>query len=93
MEIMVIRPSSISSLSFKCVWCMVWCMICMVYDDTSPYSPHVDDGLESLLPCNFFETKSSEEDCYEYKEDMDMQEHDAMDEDSPTSDMDGDDDY
>ena len=26
--------------------------ICMVYDDTSPCSPQVDEGLESLLPCN-----------------------------------------
>ena len=65
----------------------------MVCDDTRPCSPHVDEGLEILLPCNIFETKSSEEYCYEYKEDMDRQEHDAMDEESPTYDMDGDDDY
>ena len=45
--------------------------ICMVCDDTRPCSPHVDEGLESLLPCNIFEARSSEEDCYEYKEDMD----------------------
>ena len=43
----------------------------MVCDDTRPCSPHVDEGLESLLPCNIFEARSSEEDCYEYKEDMD----------------------
>ena len=42
---------------------------------------------------NSSETKSFEEDCYEYKEDIDSQEHDAMDEESPTYDMDGDDDY
>ena len=41
--------------------------ISMVCDDTRPCSPHVDEGLESLLPCNIL----SEEDCYEYKEDMD----------------------
>ena len=35
----------------------------------------------------------SEEDCYEYKEYMDRQEHDAMDEESSTYDMDGSDDY
>ena len=28
--------------------------ISMVCDDTRPCSPHVDEGLESLLPCNFF---------------------------------------
>ena len=61
----------------------------MVCDDTRPCSPHVDEGLESLLPCNIL----SEEDCYEYKQDMDRQEHDAMDEESPTYDMDGSDDY
>ena len=55
----------------------------MVCHDTSPCSPHVDEGLESLLPCNIFETKSFKEDYYEYKEDMDSQEHNAMDEDSP----------
>ena len=43
----------------------------MVCDDTRPCSPHVDEGLESLFPCKVFETKSSEEYCYEYKEDMD----------------------
>ena len=43
----------------------------MVCDDTRPCSPHVDEGLESLFPCNIFEAKYSEEDCYEYKEDMD----------------------
>ena len=43
----------------------------MVCGDTSPCSPHVDEGLESLLPCNIL----FEEDCYEYKEDMDRQEH------------------
>ena len=63
--------------------------ISMVGGDTTPCSPHVDEGLESLLPCNIF----FEEDCYEYKEDMDRQEHDAMDEESPTYDMDGSDDY
>ena len=47
----------------------------MVCEDTRPCSPHVDEGLEILLPCNIF----SEEDCYEYKEDMDRQEHDTMD--------------
>ena len=62
-------------------------------DDTIPCSPHVNEGLESLLPCNIFEAKSFEEDCYEYKEDMDRKEHDAMDEESPTYDMDGSDDY
>ena len=35
--------------------------------EARPCSPHVDEGLESLLPCNIL----SEEDCYEYKEDMD----------------------
>ena len=65
----------------------------MVCDDTRPFSPHVDEGLESLFPCNIFEAKSSEEDCYEYKEDMDRKEHDAMDEEAPTYDMDGSDDY
>ena len=54
--------------------------ISMVCGDTRPCSPHVDEGLESLLPCNIL----SEKDCYEYKEDMDRQEHDAMDEESPT---------
>ena len=67
--------------------------ISMVCDDTRPCSPHVDEGFESLLPCNIFEAKSSEEDCYEYKEDMDRQEHDAMDEELPKYDMDGSDDY
>ena len=67
--------------------------ISMVCDDTRPCSPHVDEGLEILFPCNVFETKSSEEYCYEYKEDMDRQEHDTMDEESPTYNMDGDDDY
>ena len=33
--------------------------ISMVCDDTRPCSPHVDEGLESLLPCNIFEAKSS----------------------------------
>ena len=28
--------------------------ISMVCDDTRPCSPHVDEGLESLLPCNIF---------------------------------------
>ena len=28
--------------------------ISMVYDDTRPCSLHVDEGLESLLPCNLF---------------------------------------
>ena len=63
--------------------------ISMVCGDTRPCSPHVDEGLEILLPCNIL----PEEDCYEYKEDMDRQEHDAMDEESPTYDMDGSDDY
>ena len=31
--------------------------ISMVCGDTRPCSPHVDEGLESLLPCNIFETK------------------------------------
>ena len=44
--------------------------ISMVCDDTRPCSPHVDEGLKILFPCNIFEAKSSEEDCYEYKEDM-----------------------
>ena len=35
--------------------------------DTRPCSPHVNEGLEILLPCNIL----SKEDCYEYKEDMD----------------------
>ena len=61
----------------------VWC------GDTRPCSPHVDEGLESLFLCNIL----SKEYCYEYKEDIDRQEHDAMDEDSPTYDMDGSDDY
>ena len=61
----------------------------MVCGDNRPCSPHVDEGLESLLPCNIL----FEEDCYEYKEDMDRKEHDAMDEESPTYDMDGSDDY
>ena len=61
----------------------------MVCGDTRPCSPHVDEGLESLLPCNIL----SEEDCYEYKEDMNRQDHDDMDEESPTYDMDGSDDY
>ena len=65
----------------------------MVCPDTRPCSPHVDEGFESLFPCNIFETKSFEEYCYEHEEDMDSREHDAMDEDSPTSDMDGYDDY
>ena len=65
----------------------------MVCDDTRPCSPHVDEGLESLFPCNIFEAKYFEEDSYEYKEDMDRQEHDSMDEESPTYDMDGSDDY
>ena len=63
--------------------------ITTVCGDTRPCSPHVDEGLESLLPCNIL----SEEYCYEYKEDMDRQEHDAMDEEPPTYDMDGSDDY
>ena len=41
------------------------------------------------MPCNIL----FEEDCYEYKEDMDRQEHDAMGEESYTYDMDGSDDY
>ena len=41
--------------------------ISMVCDNTRPCSPHVAEGLESLLPCNIL----SEEYCYEYKEDMD----------------------
>ena len=39
----------------------------MVCGDSRPCSPHIDEGLESLLPCNIL----SKEDCYEYKEDMD----------------------
>ena len=61
--------------------------------DTSPCSPHVNEGLESLLPCNIFETKSFVEDCYEHEEDMDSREHDAMDAYPLTSDMDGYDEY
>ena len=61
----------------------------MVCGDTRPCSPHVDEGLESLLPGNIL----SEEYCYEYKEDMDRKEHDSMDEESPTYDIDGSDDY
>ena len=60
-----------------------------VCGDTRPCSPHIDEGLESLFPCNIL----SKEDCYEYKEDMDRQEHDAMDEESTTYDMVGSDDY
>ena len=54
--------------------------------DTRPCSPHVDEGLKCLLPCDIL----SKEYCYEYKEDMDRKEHD---EESPTYDMDGSDDY
>ena len=42
--------------------------ITIVCGDTRPRSPHVDESLESLLPYNIF----SKEDCYEYKEDMDL---------------------
>ena len=65
----------------------------LVCEGTSPCSPHVDEGLENLLPCNIFETKSFEEDCYEHEEDMDSRENGDMDEYSLTSDMDGYDDY
>ena len=58
--------------------------ITTVCGNTRPCSPHVDEGLESLLPRNIL----SKEDCYEYKEDMDRQEHDSMYEESPTYDMD-----
>ena len=57
--------------------------------DTRPCSPHVDEGLKRLLPCDIL----SKEYCYEYKEDMDRQENDAINEESATYDMDGSDDY
>ena len=61
--------------------------------------------MEGLTSCNIFETKNLNDDYYEQeegsyilgcdtnKEDMDRQEHDAMDEETPTYDMDGSDDY
>ena len=39
--------------------------IYMVYDDTPPYG---DKGLERFSPCNIFEMKLFEEDCYEDEE-------------------------
>ena len=61
--------------------------------------------MEGLTSCNIFETKNLKDYYYEHeegsyilgcdtnKEDMDRQEHDAMDEEFPTYDMDGSDDY
>ena len=76
-----------------------------VYSDTPLCSSLRDEVLESLTSHNIFETKTLKDDYYEQeegsyilgcntnKEDMDKKQHDAMDEESPTYDMDGSDDY
>ena len=62
-----------------------------LYDENPPCSPPHDEYLESWDPYDIFETHLFEEDCYNHKEDEDIQGLGTIDEHSLISDINGDD--